>query len=64
MSTISDLISDVAPSTSYTYRRFMKSRRLIPETVTLNDGSKAHWIGSSKSDIIILFFHGSFFTKK
>ncbi|KAJ5805879.1 alpha/beta-hydrolase [Penicillium pulvis] len=36
----------------------MKSRRLIPETVTLNDGSKAHWIGSSKSDIIILFFHG------
>ncbi|KAJ6110006.1 alpha/beta-hydrolase [Penicillium sp. IBT 16267x] len=55
---LSDLIRNMLPSTLNTYRRFTKSRQLTPETVTLNDGNKAHWIGSSESDIIILFFHG------
>ncbi|KAL4807425.1 Alpha/Beta hydrolase protein [Aspergillus unguis] len=51
----------LSPSTTTAYEKYMKSQGLAPETVVLADGTKGHWIGSSQSKKVILFFHGGGF---
>jgi hypothetical protein len=48
----------LSPATDAVYESFAKSNGLVPESVTLFDGTKAHWIGSSKAEYVVVYFHG------
>ena len=40
------------------YHAFAESKEFKPEETTLQDGSKAYWLGSSKAQKVLVWFHG------
>ncbi|KAJ5239867.1 alpha/beta-hydrolase [Penicillium chermesinum] len=47
-----------SPTTGECYQKFVTSQGLNAKTVTLPDGTKAHWLGDPTAEKILLFFHG------
>jgi hypothetical protein len=50
--------SYVVPSTDESYLAACKKRKFTPNSEVLQDGTRAHWVGSSKAEKLILNFHG------
>ncbi|KAL4892005.1 alpha/beta-hydrolase [Aspergillus ambiguus] len=48
----------LSPSTDDGYRKFCTCIGLTPDTVTLEDGTRGHWIGDRSADKVVLYFHG------
>ena len=48
----------LSPSTDDGYRRFCSAVGLTPDTVTLDDGTRGHWIGDRSAEKVLVFFHG------
>ncbi|PLB43513.1 alpha/beta hydrolase fold protein [Aspergillus steynii IBT 23096] len=51
----------VYPPTKSAYETFMKSKGIEPESVTLNDGATAHWIGNKNAKNVVVYYHGGGF---
>ncbi|KAK1146499.1 hypothetical protein N8T08_002928 [Aspergillus melleus] len=51
----------VFPPTKSVYERFMESRSLEPESVTLNHGATGHWIGNKNAKNVMIYYHGGGF---
>ncbi|KAI9867757.1 MAG: hypothetical protein M1830_005755, partial [Pleopsidium flavum] len=47
----------INPSTTETYEAFAKQKGFPPESITLEDGTKAHWLGKKTADKVIINFH-------
>lgn len=45
-------------TTENNYLEFAKAEKFQPDTLVLPSGCKAHWIGNSKAEKIIVYFHG------
>lgn len=45
-------------TTEKNYLDLAKAERFQPDTLVLPSGCKAHWIGNSKGEKIIIYFHG------
>lgn len=48
-----------------TERRYLalaKAKGFEPETLVLEGGLKAHWVGSSKAERVLLYYHGQSFS--
>lgn len=54
-----ELLSYLAAPTDDAYLVACKKRGFTPNSEILEDGTRAHWIGSSKAEKLILNFHGS-----
>jgi acetyl esterase/lipase len=54
------LNSTIFPTSDELYAKFCKKHGLIPKTETLEDGTTAHWIGSSSAEKVLAYFHGMF----
>ncbi|KAE8331415.1 alpha/beta-hydrolase [Aspergillus sergii] len=48
----------ITPSTEEVYCKFVASQGLEAQTITLSDGSRAHWLGNPSAEKVLLFFHG------
>lgn len=46
------------PPTDDSYVTACKKRNFTPNSVVLQDGTRAHWVGSSKAAKVIINFHG------
>ncbi|KAG9245877.1 Alpha/Beta hydrolase protein [Calycina marina] len=46
------------PHTDDAYVIFCKKNKLVPNSEVLPDGTRAHWIGDRKADVLIMNFHG------
>ncbi|CAL8580021.1 hypothetical protein XPA_005754 [Xanthoria parietina] len=51
------------PPTEEVYLKLAEAQRFPPNTVALAHNTKAHWIGSSGADSIMVFFHGGGYVK-
>jgi hypothetical protein len=47
-----------APDSEGAYASAAKTKGFSPETVTLDDGTKAHWIGKPTAETVLLYLHG------
>jgi hypothetical protein len=54
------LCSYLAPPTDDAYLAACKKRKLTPNSEILEDGTRAHWIGSSMAEKLIVNFHGTY----
>jgi hypothetical protein len=52
--------SYLAPPTDDAYLTWCKNKGVTPNSEVLEDGTRAHWIGSSKASKLILNFHGAY----
>lgn len=43
------------------YNAYAKEKGFAPEVLTMEDGTKAHWVGNSKSKNILIWYHGGGF---
>lgn len=48
----------LTPPTDNAYEVICKKRGRVPNSLILEDGTRAHWIGSSKAEKLIVNFHG------
>jgi acetyl esterase/lipase len=46
------------PLTTPAYLDFAKANNFTPDTLTLDDGTQAHWFGSRHAKKTILYYHG------
>jgi hypothetical protein len=56
---LTDLLSYLAAPTDDAYLAACKKRGFTPNSEILEDGTRAHWIGSSKAEKLVLNFHGA-----
>ena len=52
------LHSYLAAPTDDAYEVACKKRGFMPNSEVLEDGTRAHWIGSNKAEKLVLNFHG------
>ncbi|OCK80495.1 alpha/beta hydrolase fold domain-containing protein [Lepidopterella palustris CBS 459.81] len=48
----------MAPLTTATYLAFAKKNGFAPDSITLADGTQAHWIGNRNAEKTIMYCHG------
>jgi hypothetical protein len=48
----------MAPNSEEAYASAAKAKGFPVNTITLEDGTKAHWIGTPTAKKVILYFHG------
>ncbi|XMA12700.1 hypothetical protein WAI453_005491 [Rhynchosporium graminicola] len=48
----------ISPPTDDAYEHVCKRRGQTPKSETLHDGTRAHWVGDSNAEKIVLNFHG------
>jgi hypothetical protein len=58
---VADGNSYLFPPTDDSYVTACKKRNFTPNSVVLQDGTRAHWVGSSKAAKVIINFHGMCF---
>ena len=40
------------------YPAYAKKQGFKPESITLSDGTKAHWVGNKDAEKVVIWFHG------
>ncbi|KKK13561.1 hypothetical protein ARAM_001730 [Aspergillus rambellii] len=45
-------------TTAASYKRFAKSRRMIPQTSSWGTKGQGHWIGNRDAPLVLIWFHG------
>jgi hypothetical protein len=53
------MCSYLSAPTDDTYLAACKKRGFTPNSEILEDGTRAHWVGSSKAEKLVLNFHGT-----
>lgn len=54
----------MTPPVDSTYPAYAKEKGFEPEIVTMPSGMKGYWIGDSKSEDVVIWFHGSDFLRR
>lgn len=48
----------MSPRTEANYLDFAKKERFQPDTLALDSGCKAHWLGNKGAEKVIVYYHG------
>ena len=49
----------INPTFDSVYPAYAQKTGFVPEIVTMKDGTKAYWVGNSKSEDVVIWYHGS-----
>ncbi len=46
------------PSTAKVYAAYCKSKKIEPVSVSMPNGTQAHWVGSKNARNVLIYYHG------